>query len=273
MNKFLTYEGQQPVYLDDIDYLQNSVAEVLKGVVSALSLDNSGSIIFTKDMVLTEQLGGSQIKYNVLGGFMAINGEVYPVQQGSFTVASGTTLYWRVVVEKIQNEFLGNNIEVPVYERRYVRLSTTVEETERYALYGQTKTFLPALLELAKSYLTVPEIDVYIATQLPSGASASNALRYVKSSLGVESIEYRLICGEAFTVPLISGKRRLFTFDKSVKNISTQITARYITDPNDSSKYNTYVLTFDSGNCYIADTSGNPISTLPMGAMNETKYL
>lgn len=267
MNKYLIYEGGQPVYLNDLDFIQQSTADALKAICSGFKfgLDN----ILLSDSVITS-ISGSNTEYTVTGnGYIVMGDEVYPILSGSLTVPTDQPVYWVVVSEKYQNETLANNTEVPVYERRYVRLSGTYKEGDIYADYRDVTTFKDKLLSMVVDYLdkTVTEADLKAQLSLTGVISGRCELTYRLKQSGDESIQLDMIAAaydKTIAAPLVNGKRRLCTYDSSVKNISGVYNLAMMYADNWNDPYWMQIqLTFENGNCYIAAANGTPIEQFP----------
>lgn len=138
MNKLLINEGGQPLYLDDLDFMQEAFAETLKGVISAIN--TYGNVILSGCEVTLSASGESTI-YSWDKGYVAIDGEVFQVEKGSFSGANDATLYWKVISTEGQKEIFENSSEHNVYRYRKVTLTDTVEEGDRYVLKQELKTF------------------------------------------------------------------------------------------------------------------------------------
>lgn len=61
MNKLLFKEGGQPFYLDDLEFMQESTADVLKAICSGMKLGEKH--ILLSDPVSTEILGSNTVLY------------------------------------------------------------------------------------------------------------------------------------------------------------------------------------------------------------------
>lgn len=268
MNKYLIYEGGQPVYLNDLDFLQNSFADTVKGLCSALKFGEKN--ILMNDPVSTAESGGNTTYTIALGGYVAIGDEVYPIQAGSLTVPTSQPVYFVVVSEKYQAETLSNNMEVQVYERRYVKLSGTYAEGDIYVKCTDVTTVQNKLLAIVAEYLdkTITENDMKARLTLNNVLSGGCNMTYFLKQSGEETVYLRFIAaandGTTMTVPEVNGKRRLFTFDTSVKNISGIYNAmlQYADNWDDPHSMSVQLI-FDNGNCYIASANGNPIEQMP----------
>lgn len=155
MNKLLINEGGQPLYLDDLDFMQEAFTETLKGVISAIN--TYGNVILSGCEVTLSASGESTI-YSWDKGYVAIDGEVFQVEKGSFSGANDATLYWKVISTEAQKEIFENSSEHNIYRYRKVVLTDTVEEGDRYVLKQELKT----VFELTSNVriLKVKEVSV-----------------------------------------------------------------------------------------------------------------
>lgn len=268
MNKYLIYEGGQPVYLDDLDFLQSSFADTVKGLCSALKFGEKN--ILMNDPVSITESGGNTIYTIALGGYIVIGDEIYPIQAGSLTVSTSQPVYFIVVSEKYQTETLANNTEVQVYERKYVKLSGAYTEGDAFVKRTDVTTVRNKLLNMVAEYLdkTITEADMRGSLTLNNVLSGGCNMTYQLKQSGQETVYLRFIAaandGTTITVPEVNGKRRLFTFDTSVKNISGIYNAMLqYADNWDDPHAMSVQLIFDNGNCYIASANGNPIDQMP----------
>lgn len=137
MNKLLINEGGQPLYLDDLDFMQSAFAETVKGAIS--TINTYGNAILSGCEVSISVSGVSTI-YSWDKGYVAIDGEVFQVEKGSFSGENGATLYWKVIITDAQKEIFENSSEHNVYRYRKVILTDTVEEGDRCVLKQELKT-------------------------------------------------------------------------------------------------------------------------------------
>lgn len=124
MNNFLIYEGNQPVYLDDLQFINQATLDALTGIVEGIQQTNSPVILYGCDITSVPASSG-QTTYSNTAGYVSVLGEVYPVKAGSVTTSTGANLYWEIVTEKDGQRRLGNGTEQYVYEKKYIRLATT----------------------------------------------------------------------------------------------------------------------------------------------------
>jgi hypothetical protein len=136
MNKLLFREGGQPFYLDDLDFMQSAFADTVKGIVSTY-----GNVILSGCNVPPPiSIAGRPTTYNWEEGYIAINGEVYRVEEGSFEGGLNANLYWKVVSTEGQKEIYENTSENNVYQYRKVELTDTVEAADIYVAAQGMKT-------------------------------------------------------------------------------------------------------------------------------------
>ena len=88
--------------MDDLEFMQESTADVLKAICSGMKLGEKH--ILLSDPVSTEILGSNTV-YTIVGnGYIVIDDEVYPIKPDILTVPTSQPVYWVVVQEKFQNE-------------------------------------------------------------------------------------------------------------------------------------------------------------------------
>lgn len=78
MNRFITHTGRQPIWLDDINFMQDSVSGELAKLVNALTDNNNTVILSGIDKVVTDEY----VSYS--SGIIAINGELLSVERAIF---------------------------------------------------------------------------------------------------------------------------------------------------------------------------------------------
>lgn len=272
MNKLLFKEGGQPFYLDDLEFMQESTADVLKAICSGMKLGEKH--ILLSDPVSTEILGSNTV-YTIVGnGYIVIGDEVYPIKPDILTVPTSQPVYWVVVQEKFQNEIFADNSEAQVYERRYVKLSTTYTKSDMYVGRNDVVTFRNKILAIVTDYLdkTVIEKDMKAQLSLGGVVSGKAEMTYRAKQGGEETVHLNILAvtyeGTSITVPEVNGKRRLCTYDSSIKSISGvfNLLMTYA-DSWDNPQSMPVQLTFSNGNCYIASSNGTPIAQMPATAI------
>lgn len=106
MNKFLTFPGLQPIYLGDIDFLQESVRDAFVLLLKGLTGHDSPRCILKEATLQSD-------------GAICFDGEILPLKYGSVTNQS---------VYKIESAFSGQRVfknqdSHACYETRYVIVS------------------------------------------------------------------------------------------------------------------------------------------------------
>jgi hypothetical protein len=97
MNRLLTYAGQQPVYLGDIDFMQDASKNVFTYLARALMSSGSDSLnAILQGVDISIESSGGTATFNWTAGVVVINGEVMPVAAGSITGETSSTLYFHV---------------------------------------------------------------------------------------------------------------------------------------------------------------------------------
>lgn len=94
MNKLLTYQGAQPVYLGDIDFMQNAASAgflMLAKAISGLGSDTMNAIL--QGVVIT-RVSSSQT--HVSAGVVVLNGELLPVEEATINVSWRAPLYFHI---------------------------------------------------------------------------------------------------------------------------------------------------------------------------------
>ena len=94
MNKFLTFNGTQPIYLGDIDFAQASAGEMYTLLARALMGADSNSMYAILQGVGISYPSAGVVQFS--SGIVVINGEVLPVEGGSISAASPDPLYVHV---------------------------------------------------------------------------------------------------------------------------------------------------------------------------------
>lgn len=92
MDKFLTFPGQQPIYLGDIDFMQTAVGNALKNLLISYTGNADGSAILAG---VELSVDGADISWTE--GVVAIEGDILPVAAGTITGGASSTLYFNVV--------------------------------------------------------------------------------------------------------------------------------------------------------------------------------
>ena len=95
MNKFLTFAGTQPVYLGDIDFVQNAAGAAFTQLARALMNSVSDSMNAILQGVDITRISNSEVSYSA--GVVVINGEILPVAGETISAGVSDELYFHVV--------------------------------------------------------------------------------------------------------------------------------------------------------------------------------
>lgn len=123
MDKFLTFPGQQPIYLGDIDFMQESVRQALKNLLISYTGDPDGTAILTGVEVIKE---GQDVSWT--DGVIAIEGDILPVAGGSITGGADSTLYFQVVSTLSGTRTMKDGTVRQCYQTNVAQVVTTVTD-------------------------------------------------------------------------------------------------------------------------------------------------
>lgn len=133
MDRFLTHEGQQPIWLGDIDFMasafRNTVAELVRG----MGFGSSSFILYGLDFE-SERIGHEEWTFSWNAGVVVIDGELYPVEAGKFD-------------KPVNLEFVGFKVNKS-FDPKGRRKMKNGEEKECYELrkavvvYGQADLYI-----------------------------------------------------------------------------------------------------------------------------------
>lgn len=123
MDKILTHEGGQPLYLDDITFMDKAIRESFGGLLRMFG--NDQNVYLTNLNVVQESPG--VVRWDA--GYIALSGEILPVLAGSITVNPALPLYWHVAVSNAlnSNRVFDDGIARDCLEVRTATLNTTGE--------------------------------------------------------------------------------------------------------------------------------------------------
>ena len=93
MNKLLTYAGTQPIYLGDIDFLQDAASAVFVNLAKALLNTADAPNAILQGVTLSYPTTGT-VSWS--GGVVVIDGEILPVDPGTISVDAADSLYFHV---------------------------------------------------------------------------------------------------------------------------------------------------------------------------------
>lgn len=96
MNRYLTYAGQQPVYLGDINFMQDAVRGGFTQLARAIM--NSASDTMNAILQGIEFSRGSSSSVSWTAGIVMLNGELFAVAAGTASVEESDPLYFNINV-------------------------------------------------------------------------------------------------------------------------------------------------------------------------------
>lgn len=149
MNKLLTFNGTQPIYLGDINFAQASAGEMYTLLARALMGAESNS--------MNAILQGVDISYPSAGvvqissGIVVINGEVLPVEGGSFSAASTDPLYVHVSSVLSGSRTFKDGTSHDCYDTRKATINTT-------SVGGVAVSSLPRLYHLPEDVILTSDV-------------------------------------------------------------------------------------------------------------------
>lgn len=125
MNRLLTYAGQQPIYLGDIDFLQDSAGSMLTCLARALMNQESDSLnAILQGVVFSQIISQTVNHYQWTAGVVVINGEILPIQAGSVRANPGVSLYFHVEEEQTGTRTFKDGEEHACWATRTATINT-----------------------------------------------------------------------------------------------------------------------------------------------------
>ena len=134
MNKFLTFAGVQPVYLGDIEYMQNAAADIFRELGGALM--NQAPSGLNAVLYGVEISHPAEFQVSWTAGAVIIDGEILPVLAGSLTSSTqrSPVLYFHVVSTPGGTRTFKNGVTRDCYATR----TATLTESSTGGVYERT---------------------------------------------------------------------------------------------------------------------------------------
>jgi hypothetical protein len=200
MDKVIINEGGQPLFLEDLKFLQDSAGDAMKGLCKFVcgSYDAaylSGIAVTSTDYVENDK---NHRRYDWSDGYIALKGEVYPVAAGSLSVLLGTNVYWKVVATPSTQRTFKNGSQFNVREIRTVALVSAVADGDTYVAYSAVKP----VIDIDSQSITVSGI--------PSGMGV--ALNYSQDGNGVRSLNGHIAVTGDSNISIPNGLLGTFDF-------------------------------------------------------------
>lgn len=132
MNKLLGMEGGQPLYTDDLLFMQQNAMDAMRGIVSSIGMGQINVVLSGCEITVGSVVSGRhEVKWTE--GFLSINGEIYPVKAGTVNVQQGYgALYWVVKREVYELRDFENGAQNKVYERSEAVVSASYSAGETH---------------------------------------------------------------------------------------------------------------------------------------------
>lgn len=204
MNKLLFSEGGQPLYLDDLDFLQNSFADSVKGLASPF-----GNVILSGCVI-----SSSDNKTSWTDGYLVIDGEIYKVDAGNISNPAPVTIYWKVVRTNEQLEVFENNSEKHVYQLGKAILVELVEQSDKYV---DAKT-----IRTINSYLMSYKIKKFRCIPVHNNTEATMTLFENSQGFHVIKITFKVKSKISFTL------QPLFMYDSDDSSDFNKVSGRIV---------------------------------------------
>ncbi len=119
MDKLLTYPGKQPLYLGDIDFMQNAIKAAVANMVKAYAWEPTGNAI----LYGCELRRGASLSLSWSAGIIAINGEILTVEAG--VIGQVTTAYFEIVSSTAGSRVFGDGQTHDCWQYRTATITAT----------------------------------------------------------------------------------------------------------------------------------------------------
>ena len=91
MNKFLTFQGQQPLYLGDVDFASQAIRDAFKQLLKGLTGNDDANAILRG---VVPDVRSSTVFFSA--GFVSIEGVILPVEASAVTGTLSDTFYLKI---------------------------------------------------------------------------------------------------------------------------------------------------------------------------------
>jgi hypothetical protein len=115
MNKFLTFAGVQPVYLGDIDFMQNAASDIFSQLAGALMNQDPSAL---NAILYGVSITRSESTTSWTAGAVVLNGEILKVPAGSISIQDTLPLYFHVVSVLSGDRVFKDGVSRECYETR-----------------------------------------------------------------------------------------------------------------------------------------------------------
>lgn len=125
MNKFLTYQGQQPLYLGDIDFASQAIRDAFKLVLRGLTGSDSANAIL-RGVAPSARSSSSSVSFSA--GVVSIDGEILPVEASLVSGTISDTFYLRIKSTYGGSRTFKNGETHSCWETRSVEVTAAVTD-------------------------------------------------------------------------------------------------------------------------------------------------
>lgn len=182
MNKLMGIEGGQPLYTDDLLFMQQSSMEAMKGIVASIGMGQT-NVVLSGCVITIGSASGGRHEVKWTEGFVAIGGEMYPVKAGNTSVQQGYgTLYWVVKKEAYELRDFENGAQNKVYERSEAVVSAAYAAGETHIDVNGMYDFKGSFEKYVTKY--EPE-DILHSVNNPDNVSASCVLHECNNGFAI----------------------------------------------------------------------------------------
>lgn len=152
MNKLLFHEGGQPFNLDELEFLQSSLSEGIKGLTALLPDGFYGTVTSPKD--------ATKEPYKWSGGLLIIQGRAAWLKEGSLMNPTGAALYAKITEQETHPRDFEDGSAHPTRLEQEGRVVTEVAQGELYIPISPTnQSQLLVGGRMRSSFITYPGTD------------------------------------------------------------------------------------------------------------------
>ena len=119
MNRFLTHTGRQPIWLDDLNFIQDSFADEVKKLVQGIVGLNNDPVILTGCELTTNEDGS----YRISEGIIYYDGELFRLEDNTYTTLVNLCFIKNITFDDSGNRvLLDSGEDVSCYSIRKIHL-------------------------------------------------------------------------------------------------------------------------------------------------------
>lgn len=239
MNKLLNPDGGVPLKLTDLVYMQSATFDAFKSLLNAFS-KGTGNVRLAGCVVSKQSQTVSWT-----AGFIGINGEVYPVTEGS--IETSETLYWKITRIQEAQVTLENGQQAARRERSYASL---VPESQKDDTSVKDED-LKDVTEFVKGIINPQKTDYMVSAPV----DGINLVRISKIQYGDTFETFDFVAAASKTISLDKG------FLCNVSGVPNN-TFMYATISSLEGFIRACIVAVLSNKVYLYDMSGSPLTSL-----------